>query len=354
MPVRRPPPSRMPSPQMISLHGPHGAVDAMPAGADGPDLDGVVWIDLVDPTPEEARRVEAATGLRVPTREALSEVESSSRLRRIGGGLSLSTPMVTFDRSDFQLKPLGFVLTQRHLVTVRFHDMRAFATVAERIAAGDGDCANGPEVFLLVLEELVDGLADTLEEMSSDLDGLSTRIFTFDTYGRTAKRSGEKRGTDVNAPKRRDRALRRLLGAIGRHGKSQSRLRASLLGLERIVPFVKGECGHSLDALQTPRFDTLARDIASLDEFETRQSETTQFLLDAALGLINIEQNNVFRVLTVVSVVGIPPTLIASMYGMNFKHMPELDWTYGYPYALGLILLSALIPLVAFRIRGWL
>ena len=101
------------------------------------------------------------------------------------------------------------------------------------------------------------------------------------------------------------------------------------------------------------RFETIRRDIESLDEFETRLSENVQFLLDAALGLIQIEQNNVFRVLTVVSVVGVPPTLIASMYGMNFKHMPELDWAYGYPYALGLILLSALAPILYFRIRGW-
>ncbi|RZL69211.1 MAG: magnesium transporter CorA, partial [Sphingomonas sp.] len=101
------------------------------------------------------------------------------------------------------------------------------------------------------------------------------------------------------------------------------------------------------------RFETIRRDIESLDEFETRLSENVQFLLDAALGLINIEQNNVFRVLTVVSVVGVPPTLIASMYGMNFKHMPELDWAYGYPYALSLILASAIIPIVVFRIKGW-
>ncbi|MFC6051165.1 CorA family divalent cation transporter, partial [Methylobacterium hispanicum] len=153
--------------------------------------------------------------------------------------------------------------------------------------------------------------------------------------------------------RRRDLALRRILRGIGRRGKALGKIRSSLLGLERVVPYVAGACEDLLRQEEDARFETLRRDIESLDEFETRLSENVQFLLDAALGLIQIEQNNVFRVLTVVSVVGVPPTLIASMYGMNFKHMPELDWAYGYPYALGLILLSALVPILYFRIRGW-
>ncbi|WP_232628643.1 magnesium transporter CorA family protein [Methylobacterium sp. Leaf118] len=333
---------------MISVHGPQGAVEADHLHEGAPPKH-AVWIDLNDPTAEEARRVEQATGLRIPSRAALSEVELSSRLRRNRDGISLSTPMVTFDRSDFSLKPLGFLLNDNHLVTVRFHEMRAFAAVRARVDAGDGDGSTGARMFLLIVEELVDNLADLLEEMSGDLDGLSTRVFDFDAGARPGARKG-----DANAPKRRDLALRRLLRSVGRHGKSLSKVRASLLGLERIVAFAKGECDAYLDGDDAPRFETLARDIASLDEFETRLSETLQFLLDATLGLINIEQNNAFRILTVVSVVGVPPTLVASMYGMNFKHMPELDWVYGYPYGLALIAISAVVPLIFFRSKGWL
>ena len=335
---------------MISLHGPCGPVDhaGLKAGETMPAE--AVWIDLVDPTSQEARLVEDTTGIRVPSRAALSEVQSSSRLRRLkNGGLSLSAPMITFDRMDLALKPLGFLLTREHLVTVRFHELRAYETVKKRVAEQDGDCATSLEIFLLVIEELVDNLADTLEEMSSDLGKLSTRIFDFDPVARPANgKEGER------SPKRRDLALRRLLRAIGRQGKSLAKVRASLLGLERIVPFVKDTCPQALGAEDNPVFDTLSRDIASLDEFETRQSETLQFLLDAALGLINIEQNNAFRILTVVSVVGVPPTLIASMYGMNFKYMPELEWAYGYPYGLALIAITGLIPLVIFRVKGWI
>jgi magnesium transporter len=327
---------------MLSLHGPEGPVAPETARRIARDA---VWIDLNDPTSEEAEAVEAATGLRIPSREALSEVETSSRLRRVKGGLSLSTPMITFERSASQLKPLGFLLTKDHLVTVRFHELRAFESAGKRIVDGDGS-ATPSEVFLVVLEELVDSLADALEDMASELDSLSTRIFDFDVRG------ADRRRLESPPPRRRDLALRRILRGISNRGKVLGKIRASLLGLERIVPFVAAAC----DALGLPedsRFDTIGRDIASLDEFETRLAENVQFLLDAALGLINIEQNNVFRVLTVVSVVGVPPTLIASIYGMNFKNMPELDWAYGYPYALGLILLSALAPIVYFRMRGW-
>ena len=327
---------------MLSLHGPEGPLAPETAHRITRDA---VWIDLNDPTPEEAQAVETATGLRIPSREALSEVETSSRLRRVKGGLSLSTPMITFEQSASQLKPLGFLLTKDHLVTVRFHALRAFDSSAKRITEGDGSTSPS-EIFVVVLEELVDSLADALEDMASELDSLSTRIFDFDVRG------ADRRRLESPPPRRRDLALRRILRGISNRGKVLGKIRASLLGLERIVPFVAAAC----DALGLPedgRFDTIKRDIESLDEFETRLAENVQFLLDAALGLINIEQNNVFRVLTVVSVVGVPPTLIASIYGMNFKNMPELDWAYGYPYALGLILLSAVIPIVYFRIRGW-
>ncbi|NEU11701.1 magnesium transporter CorA [Methylobacterium sp. BTF04] len=335
---------------MINLHGPQGAVDAGSRDAAEPLPPHAVWIDLNDPSAEEAQRIEDGTGIRVPSRKALSEVENSSRLRRLKNGFSLSTPMITFDKVDSLLMPLGFVLTKDRLVTVRFHEMRAFAEVRKRIDSGDDRGTTSTEIFLLLVEELVDSLADALEEMGADLDALSTRIFDFDVR---AKSGGDEARTKSPTPRRRDLALRRILRGIGRRGKALGKIRSSLLGLERIVPFVAGECEHLLGAEQVPRFEAVRRDIASLDEFEIRLSENVQFLLDATLGLISIEQNNTFRVLTVVSVVGVPPTLIASMYGMNFKHMPELDWLYGYPYGLSLIAISALVPILFFRLRGW-
>ncbi len=331
---------------MITLHGPEGVVAEGQACAARPLPPHGTWLDLEDPSEAETSLAEAVTGLAVPSRQALSEVQNSRRLNRRRDAFYLSTPMVSFRDDDLTLRPLGFVLTPERLLTVRFQPLAAFDTVKARQAERDGP-ASSVETFLALVEELIDRMADSLETMSDELDSLSTRIFTFDT---SANGHGRR---DASAPKRRDLALRRLLRAIGRRGKALAKLRASLLGLGRILPYVAGETEGWLRPEEKARFESLRLDVASLDEFETRLSETVQFLLDATLGLINMEQNNTFRVLTVVSVIGIPPTLMASVYGMNFKHMPELDWTFGYPFGLAVIAASALIPAVYFKLKGW-
>ena len=331
---------------MITLHGPEGVVAEGQACAARPLPPHGTWLDLEDPSEAETALAEQVTGLAVPSRSALSEVQNSRRLNRRRDAFYLSTPMVSFRDDDLSLRPLGFVLTPERLLTVRFQPLAAFDTVKARQAERDGP-ASSVETFLALNEELIDRMADSLETMSDELDSLSTRIFTFDT---SANGHGRR---DASAPKRRDLALRRLLRAIGRRGKALAKLRASLLGLGRILPYVAGEAETWLKAEEKARFESLRLDVASLDEFETRLSETVQFLLDATLGLINMEQNNTFRVLTVVSVIGIPPTLMASVYGMNFKHMPELDWTFGYPFGLAVIVASALVPAVYFKLKGW-
>ena len=331
---------------MMTLHGGEGIVAEGQACTANPLPAHGTWLDLEDPSEAETALAEVATGLRVPSRAALSEVQNSRRLNRRRDAFYLSTPMISFRDDDLTIRPLGFVLTPERLLTVRFQPLAAFDTVKERQAERDGP-ASSVETFLALNEELIDRMADTLETMSDELDSLSTRIFTFDT---SANGNGRREGA---APKRRDLALRRLLRAIGRRGKALAKLRASLLGLGRILPYVAGEAEAWLKPEEKARFESLRLDVASLDEFETRLSETVQFLLDATLGLINMEQNNTFRVLTVVSVIGIPPTLMASVYGMNFKHMPELDWAWGYPYGLAIIGLSALAPAVYFKLKGW-
>ncbi|MEH3145072.1 MAG: magnesium transporter CorA [Methylobacterium frigidaeris] len=326
---------------MISLHGPDGVVAEGEACRVRPVPHHATWLDLDDPSPAEMALAEETMGAAVPTRAALSEIQNSSRLRRRRDALYLSTPMVSFDPNDLSLRPLGFVLTRERLLTVRFQRLAAFEAVKTAQAEQDGP-SSSIQVFLALIEQLTDSMADTLETMSDELDSLSTRVFNFDVGAR-----GDTR------PKRRDLALRRLLRTIGRRGKALSKLRAALLGLGRLLPYVGGEADGWLRPEEKARLDSLHLDIGSLDEFETRLSETVQFLLDATLGLINMEQNNTFRVLTVVSVIGIPPTLVASIYGMNFKLMPELDWAWGYPYGLALIAASALAPALYFKLKGW-
>jgi magnesium transporter len=299
-----------------------------------------VWLDLLNPTEEERSVVERATRLRVPTQADLSEIESSSRLSTEGQALYLSTPM-TYRSADgiSQTSPLGFVLTPQHLITVRFAELPVFDSFAERFA-GNQDTAS-VEAYVGLVEAIVDRLADVLEHVGADLESISRRIFR------------PERDKSQNA-QRTDAQLRATLRAVGRAGERLSNIRDSLVGVQRIVVYAHdtGEAWIAKDTLH--RFRTIRQDIASLMDYDVQLTNKVQFLLDATLGFINIEQNNGIKVLTVVSVVGVPPTLIASIYGMNFKWIPELQWEYGYFYGLALIVASALLPLWWFKRRGWI
>jgi magnesium transporter len=299
-----------------------------------------VWIDLLSPTEEERSAAERGTGLRVPAQADLAEIENSSRLSSEGQVLYLSTPM-TYRTLEGRAgsAPLGFVLSPERLLTVRYADMMAFDSFARRFTGSEAQPSSAG-AFLGLLEAIVDRLADVLEHAGADLDAISRRIF------RPA------------SPKQRNAAridaeLRATLRAVGRAGERVSNVRDSLLGVQRIVAYTHDVAAWFPKEMY-PRFKTLRQDIASLSDHDTQLNNKVQFLLDATLGLISIEQNNGIKILTVVSVVGVPPTLMASIYGMNFKAMPELQWEYGYVYGLIVIVLSGIIPFVWFKKRGWI
>ncbi|MGE5269014.1 MAG: magnesium transporter CorA family protein [Thiohalocapsa sp.] len=295
------------------------------------------WLDLHDPSDSETAFVERTTHLRLPTRGELSEIESSSRLRSEDGALYLSAPLIfRATAADPRSTPVGFVLTPQRLITLRFEPLTAFEAFAK---TARGDAA---EMFIGLVEAIVDRLADVLEALAAELDVLSHRLF----------RSGPI-GGPRHRPAREAADLRAILRRVGAGGDLVSKIRDSLLGLARIVPYVAGQGAGWLADGEKLRLETLRHDIASLSDYDTHLVNKVQLLLDATLGLINVEQNDIIKVLTIVSVVGVPPTLVASMYGMNFKHMPELDWAWGYPYGLALIALSAVAPLLWFRWRGW-
>jgi magnesium transporter len=300
----------------------------------------VIWIDLLDPADEKKGFVESRTHIHVPTMQALSEIEASSRLQVNRGVIYLSTPILArSDTPEAFLSPVGFILSPTVLVTVRFTRLSSFDQVAEQIHH-DPSLATNVGVFTALLEAIVDRGADVLKELRGELDQISRKVFR----GNPTHRSHTVRSTN---------ALRKTLSAVGAIGERVSQARDVLLGVGRIASFA-GDIGEEWI---TPEFRVRLRavlkDVASLNEYESHLSGKVQFLLDAVLGYITIEQNDLFKVLTIASVVGIPPTLIAGLYGMNFKFMPELDWTWGYPFGLALILASALIPLTWFKWRGW-
>jgi magnesium transporter len=324
---------------MLTLHARTGEVRQPPADlAAAVPIRDIVWIDLLQPSPRETEFVERSTGLHLPSIEDLSEIETSSRLRVQHGVLYLSAPLVhSADAHDPRTTPVGFVLGPELLITVRFEALTAFTTFG--LAAPE----TASEAFTGLVEAIVDRIADILERIAAELDTLSHRLF----------RSGPLEGGRHRRPAHEAADLRVILRRVGANGDLASELRDGLLGIARMVPYVESLGAAWLPDAVKPRLETVRHDLHSLSDYDVHLVNKVQLLLDATLGLINIEQNNIIKVLTIVSVVGVPPTLVASMYGMNFRHMPELDWAWGYPWGLALIALSAVGPLLWFRWRGW-
>lgn len=298
-----------------------------------------VWLDLLSPTAAEIERIERELDISVPDLNALREIETTSRLRADGEKLTRSAPMIaSSDPNQWRIAPTGFILLPTTLITVRYDELAIFHALASELKDAL-DIAPGP-VFARLLEETVDRAADHLEHAADIVNEVSQRIFS-----EGANRSGLNRQT---------KALRKTILTIGRASDRSARVRYMFLSVGRRVSFVMDRCVPKLAPDMIDRLQAIGHDIASLDEFEGSLSGRIQLLQDAATGLISIEQNDVVKVLTVASVVGVPPVLVVGIYGMNFRNMPELGWHLGYPFSLLLCRLSALIPYAWFRWRGWI
>lgn len=326
---------------MLSFHTPSEAGIKIPPKVEAIPAE-VSWIDALRPDAEDTAFLERTLGIEVPTLESLSEIETSSRLRSDKDWLHLSVPMV--HRKDGVIPiitPLGFSLSKERLLTIRFEPLKAFDDAVDNISRLPMQ-PGGAGALIAIVEAIVDRAADVLEKAGADLDLLSQDIFGTNGAGPPGRRPREDSGR-----------LRILLREIGRNGELVSKIEDLLLGLARMLPYVVVNAESYLENGMRARLESLQRDVESLNDYETHLTDKIQLLLDATVGLTNIEQNNIFRILTVVSVVGIPPTFFASMWGMNFKYMPELGSPYGYAYALGVIALSAIIPIIWFKRRGW-
>lgn len=304
------------------------------------NLSAAVWIDLVDPTDAEIRGVTQATGLRVPTQAEVSEIEASSRLVLRDGVLYLSMPLIAMGDGP-RVVSAGFVLSPERLVTVRFAANVVFDAFSSHLPDTTEPQGSGAHVLLGLLGAIVDRQADAMERIHAELDTISHRVFSLAGEGRAGRKT-------------EDRLLRQTLGELGRIGDLISHIRESLLGVTRLVPFIETNTVDWLPAELRPKLTTLRDDSASISDFDNHLTEKLQFLLDATMGFINIAQNDVMKVMTIASVVGIPPVLIAGVYGMNFKNIPEYDWAWGYQFGWALIILTTLIPLAIFRWRKWI
>ncbi len=305
------------------------------------DLPRAVWIDLLNPTAEEEHAVQDALRIEVPTREEMQEIESSSRLYKEDEALFLTANFLYgMEAGEFGSTPISFVLTAGTLITVRYATPKAFPTFAQRCQKAPALLASADAVMLHLFEQIVDRLADILERVGTDMDRASAQAFKAARPGMRATQ--------------RDAALKGVLLTLGQVGEVTTRASETLLGLSRILTFVGAEKAMAIRKENQGTIKTLVRDVRSLVEHANFLNNRATFLLDAVLGMINVEQNGIIKTFTVVSVALMPPTLIASIYGMNFEHMPELSWKIGYPLALVLMVCTAVLPVLYFRRKGWL
>ena len=301
--------------------------------------EGAVWVDLLRPTLDEDRVVEASIGIAVPTREEMAEIEPSSRLYIENGARYMTATVIRAADSDTPATTVvTFILGGGRLVTVRYEDPRPFAIAASRLSRYCAPGVAGESVLIDLLDAIIDRAADILERIGTDVDNVSQRIFEYDS-----SKEGPQRG------------YKESLKTIGKKGDLNSKVRESMLSIGRLVLFLANEAeGLRLQKDQRSLLKSMARDVSSLTDHASFLANKITFLLDATLGMVTLEQNNVIKIFSVVAVVLLPPTMVASVYGMNFRHMPELDWTFGYPFALILMLCSAVLPYTFFKWKKWL
>jgi magnesium transporter len=313
-------------------------LNALPVAPDSSEsLASAVWVDLVDPSPTETGAFEKAFGLRVPNKDELSEIETTSRLRVEHDALYMTAPLIIATGDEPWIPaPTGFVLSKAVLLTVRFTRSTVFDAMSKQLSAEDFEPA---QAYVCILEELVDHMADLLEATSRDLDDASHVIFRHDNLRRISRETA---------------LLRQLLLQTGRTSERMARINYALVCLDRMAKFTTERGREWVAQNQVSRLQSVSADVASLLQYTEGVVNRIQLLQDAATGIINVAQNEVVKILTIASVAGIPPVLVAGIYGMNFKNMPELNWAWGYPYALALIVITTLIPLIWFKWKDWI
>jgi magnesium transporter len=322
---------------MLSVYVPHGtSLERVTAESGAPPPDATVWIDLVSPTMQEDKLVESMLGIAVPTREEMQEIEVSSRLYVEQGARYMTATLMCHSDTAPKTTPVTFILAAQRLVTVRYDDPRPFAIVEHKLARLCPPKISGAAVLMDLLDAVIDRAADIQERIGAEVDQISHTIFEPDET--------------MGPPSYND-----VLKALGRKGDLTSKVRESLVSIGRLLLFLANESeGMKWPKDTRTQLQSMQRDVVSLTDHASYLSNKITFLLDAMLGVVNLQQNAIIKIFSVAAVVLMPPTLVASIYGMNFKHMPELDWPFGYPLALLVMVLAAVLPYMYFKWRKWL
>jgi magnesium transporter len=306
------------------------------AGDEVPE--GAIWIDLIEPSVEEEKKIEKFLGIEVPTREEMKEIETSSRLYEENGALYMTATLVTRLDSDLpENTQITFILVGNRLITNRYVDplpFRRYVAYAEKHSA---QCSNGASVLAGLLESIVNRIADVIERVGSTLDGVSTDIFANPKIQRVGGHN-----------------FRPILERVGQGGDMISKARETLASLGRLLVFLQQATSEHIGQDVRSRLRTVSRDISQMSDHASFLSNKTNFILDATLGMISIDQNDILKIFSVATVVLLPPSVIGAIFGMNFQIIPTTHAPWGFAAALAMMLVSAIVPLVIFKRRGWL
>lgn len=297
-----------------------------------------IWVDLVSPTKEEEESVEEVRALQIPTLEEMREIELSSRLYVEGDTLFMTATMVAQSASiNPSYDAVTFALTPSQLITIRYIEPQAFKLFSNNLLKSYKGAFQPIEIFISLLEATVDRLADVLEYVGHDLDQCSKNIFQYE------------QASEAPRPD-----YQRVMQNIGLKSNLNTKARESLVTFSRLITFFWQSAESRIDKEAHARLTTLTTDLSSLSDYANFISNKINFLLDATLGMISIEQSAIIKIFSVAAVIFLPPTLIASIYGMNFKFMPELAYKWGYGFAIFMMMLSAWLPYKYFKYRRWL
>jgi magnesium transporter len=324
---------------MVTVYSGSGIATVAPQSEDcSRVLQESVWIDLLDPTPGETAAVEAVLGVELPTRREAQEIEVSSRLYVEGRTIFTTvTVIIGADTPHPGTSPVTFVIQSSRLVTLRFAQPRPFETFPQKYRKSPAAYPTAQKIMLGIVDEIVDRVADILETVGGSLNAISAIVFPDEPKGR-------RDGTDYTS----------ILTRIGNDGELAASARESLVSIVRLLAFL-GETHPVLGGEPAEEhWKTIRRDVTALADHATFLSTKVNFFLDATMGRISIEQNTIIKLFSVLAVVFLPPTLIASIYGMNFEHMPELGRTWGYPLSIVLMVISAILPYAIIKKKGWL
>ena len=311
----------------------------LPSDAPTRLADDILWVDLLNPDKTEERLAESLLAMPLPTREDLKDIEPSSRLYTDDHGVYMTASLICKAESNVpELADVAFILGGNRIVTVRYAEPKSFGLFAAALARNQVNCTKGSVLLMRLLETVVDRTAEVLEIAGARLDALSSDVFI------------ERKLHKSRPP----HFLEDKLVDIASYHRLVSKTRDSLVSLSRMVSFLASADPVKASEDAKELCMVVAHDVHSLSEHAGFISSNISFMLDASLGLINVEQNAIIKIFSIASVVFLPPTLVASIYGMNFHVMPELNWHFGYPVALFFMVVSAVVPFLFFRWKGWL